>query len=265
MFSRASGRDQTAHIVRLFIKRLSAGQKRILLQIAKGELKMMGSEVVYREDKEKDRKSEYKNRKGEKVSGWYLHLTYAQPLEPLNLDARRVATLSPARYDARRPFVLTLPGGKTIGMGDGVPYIKEFERLEVRRKSLHHRYRSGGGKGRGRRRYYQNLKPNARRTPDMQAQFRRRLISFLRRMLERHNCGKLVYREPAMPLRDRMWFGQRNAPFNWSVFEADLKRFCLRHVVKYPKPNSKDNERIGYKEWVANHGEFPKKSGKQAG
>jgi len=233
LLSRQSGYDQTAAIFRLHVKELSRGNRRLLMDIAKRTRKLKDSKLVF------------------KRGAWFFQLCYEVPVKDHGLDASRVATLWPLHNQYNRPFRLEFPDGTHVDVGHGIPYLAEYQRVTARRKALRSRYRDGAaGRGHGRKRFFDRLKPWTRALEDAQWGLRNLAIAFVVKMLIAQDCGSLMYREPTMPLRKDVWFAQNGCELEWTHFESHLAFKMESNTVTYA------TKRVGTKE----HGEkYPRK------
>lgn len=234
LLSRLSGYDEKAAIFRLHVKELSRGNRRLLMDIAKRQRKLKDSKLVF------------------KRGAWFFQLCYDVPTKDHGLDPSRVATLWPLHNQHNRPFRLEFPDGTFVDVGHGVPYLAECQRVMARRKALSARYRDGAaGRGHGKKRFHDRLKPSARALQDAQWGLRNLAISFVIKMLIAQDCGSLVYREPTMPLRQRVWFAQNGCELDWTQFESHLAFKMQTNTVTYA------TKRVGTQE----HGEkYPRKT-----
>ena len=76
-----------------------------------------------------------------------------------HLDADRVATLVANDEKGKRPFTLQFPDGRTWDVGNGRQLLAEYQRLQLRRKTLRYHYKSGIGKGHGKKQYFAKVQP----------------------------------------------------------------------------------------------------------
>lgn len=207
LFAATSGRKVRSPIVTLNVGALSPGNRKVLAQVARGEWKFSDSKIVFKKDK------------------WIFQLTYRQPGVDLGLDKSHVAYLFPQFAESQRPFLLDIPdGNRHWQCGNGLWLAAEFERLEKRRKELRGRYKVSlsGVKGHGRKRFEMRLKPWSRKTHDCQRHFTWQLIAEIVRFCKANNCGSVVYREPSLGIREHLWLGKRDIPYDWTSLATDL-------------------------------------------
>jgi hypothetical protein len=222
VWSRDAGYQQVDVVARVSMAKLSKGNRKLLRRIANSELKMSDSHVVCRKGK------------------WYFDLCYEVSPVDHGLDQNQTAVLTMGHGNS---FDLTFPDGRCWKLGDDKPLAKEFERITMRRKTLRYRSRYQHGKGHGKQRFYQKLRPHSRRFLDMQDEYRKQLIADIVKSCIKQDCGGLLYREPTMPLRDRSFLAVNGIPFNWSEF-APLLRFKMQcNAIVFNKT------RMGVKEW----------------
>ena len=229
LLSRRSGWAQNAPIVRLDVRKMSRGHRKLLRGIATREIKLADSELVLKKDK------------------WFLMLCYHLPEVESTLDVARTPVLYPSAPGERRPFVLILPSGHRFYLGDGVPFAAEHKRLLIRRKVMRSRYKDGCGAGHGQSGFYRRLRPYSRAFRDLEDRITKQLVSDIVKTCERNDCGSLLYREPTMPLRTLGWFGDRGIPFDWTSFAGRLQFKLAQRGVKQDK-----TRRVG----VAEHREM---------
>lgn len=251
LLSMASGYASRSPVVRLKGYKshgLSAGERDLLKRIATGELRRADSTLVRKDD------------------GWYYHLVYESPLKDHGLNPDMVATLTPLRSDQRKPFEIAVADGLRWTVGDGIAFRAICERLTIRRKSIRNRYKDGAGKGHGKAKFYRALRPASRAVIDAQDNFRKHLVNEIIKFCIRTGAGKIVYREPTMPLRNLLWFDQQGLPFDWTSFAAYLKfkLECNRIDVELePRGRSKGFPRIGVAQHKLEYAKsWPSKNGK---
>ena len=90
---------------------------------------------------------------------WYFQLVYKVPEKNHHLDANRVATFVANDETAKRPFTLYFPDGTSYDLGNGRELLAEYDRLQLRRKRLRYHYRTGIGKGHGRKKFFAKMQP----------------------------------------------------------------------------------------------------------
>lgn len=213
LLSKASGYRVLSPVVELAAGDLKAGNRRILRRLASGDLRLADSQIV-----------EIKGK-------WYAQLCYDVPVNAVDLSLDRVLVVSPGLPEARRPFacswtVVGDDGKEHVArweLGDGIPYFKEYERVQARRFAIKKRYSDGCGSGHGRKRWFKAMKPMSRVVIDMEARFTKQLVADIVKLAIREQCGTVLFREPSMPVRDMCWFAEHDVPFNWSQF-ATLQR-----------------------------------------
>lgn len=229
LLSRQAGYKTLSPTVRLLSADLSAGRRRILKQLASGDLRLADSQIV------------------EKKGRWYVQLCYQSPDGTGGLPTERVLTIGPAPSDSPRPLVAHWTDDDDVerswGMGNGKPLVAEYRRVQARRRAIRHRYSDGCGSGHGRQRWYKAIKPMSRYVPDLSSRFVKQTVSDVVRLAIREGCGTVLYREPTMPVRNCSWFATQDVPMNWVDFEARLAHKCQVSGLEY------DKQRIGMGEW----------------
>lgn len=219
LFSKASSREITCPIVTLNVGSQSPGNRKVLAKIASKEWKFSDSKIVRKEV-----------RKGNKfVMQWQIQLTYKQPSQSLGLNKNRVAVIWPHFKESKQPFSIECEDGSARPWfcGHGGWIAREYENLEVRRKTLRGRYKvsSSGMKGHGRNRFEMRLKPWARKTHNIQRHFTWQLINEFVKFCKANDCGKVIYREPWTGIRPKLWLAQQHVavPYDWTSLVTDLK------------------------------------------
>jgi hypothetical protein len=218
LFSDQSGFRNKSVICRLKVRQMSKGQRRILRQIASRDLVISDSQLV------------------KKKGVWYFQLAYMVPAQNHHLDETRTAELVANGPGARRPFTLHFPDGETWDIGNGLGILREYQRLEDRRAALRFRYKKGFGRGHGRGRYYQKSQPYEGAHHAMSTRLMHETIADVIKQCILHNCGSLDYREPSIPLRDRLWFAKKGFPFNWTFFQGSLVFQTKKHTITMTNP-----------------------------
>lgn len=229
LLSKQSGYKQLSLLVRLHASDLKTGNRRILQRMARGELRMADSQIV------------------ERKGAWYAQLCYEVPVRAVGLPVDRVLVLALSLPDDRRPFVCrwTTEDAREItwGIGNGLPLVKDYRRVQARRRALRDRYSDGCGSGHGRQRWYKTIKPMSRYVVDMCSRFTKQTIADVISLAIRERCGSILYREPTMPVRDHCWFAAQDVPMDWTSFESRMSYKCEVAGIEY------DKQRIGMAEW----------------
>lgn len=226
LWSRESGRDELACIARVEVRQLTAGNRRLLRRIAIGEWPLCDSTLVYHGDRD-DRK---RKRSGD---GWYLHLVYRQPAKDLGLDATKPATLSLLPADATHPMQIAAEGCKTWTLGSAKVLLAQLDRLDMRRQANRLKYRQADQlRGRGRRPFYQRMRPLTRASQNLLGMFTKNLVAEVIKYCERNDCGQLIYREPGLMLRQKDWFAEHWTNFDWTDFLSRLQHKCTELGVE---------------------------------
>lgn len=231
LLSNASGFETKGPIVALNVGELKAGHRRWLRLVARGQAGLCDSELVCRDGQ------------------WLAHLMIRPPLAETGPDKNRCAILTPLPPGSSRPFELKIPADEpgtfvTMRIGDGVPYAKLYERLDIRDRSIRHKSRQQRGGGHGRGRFYNVIKPVARSKTNEQDRFTKQLMADILKTCLQNNCGSLLYREPTMPLRNELWFAGRGAPFDWSTFASRLEQKC--QFLKIEKARGRKKSGAGW-------------------
>ncbi len=229
LFGKASGRKFSSLIVRLDVKDLSVGRKRVLRQLTSGESRIADSQIVETNGK------------------WFLQLCYELPQASQGCREDRILTIGPAQAADAWPFfsqwVEEDGARKTWFLGKAKPYVAELRRVQARRRAIRDRYTEGTGKGHGRQRWYRSIKPLARFVPNLQSRFVKQLCADIVQLALREKCGTVMYREPTMPVRMNCWFAKQDVPFDWTSLAARMAFSCKKAGLVF------DLERIGMAEW----------------
>lgn len=190
----SSGCDITRVKYELLASKLPRAKKQLLQAIIAGEVKKSDSSLV-----------RVKNR-------WELHLVVSVDAETNECDKSRVLVLRPNGPDAKRPFTATWPED-SCEIGSGLPLIREHERLIKRRKAIRG---ARTAKGHGSRRVMRSITSESRRYKGVQDAFHCDLADRLYRVSVREKCGTIIYCEPAVKCRDKLWFASKDTPFDWT-------------------------------------------------
>lgn len=229
LLSKAAGCKILSPLVRLLASDLKAGHRRILRRLATGDLRVADSQIT------------------ERKGTWYVQLVYDVPVRAVNLPVDRTLMVMPSLPDARRPLVAVwLTEDKQErhwGLGNGVPLVAEYRRVQARRRALRDRYSDGCGSGHGRTRWYRTIAPLSRYVVDMSSRFAKQTVADIVALAIRERCGSVLYREPTMPVRNCCWFAAQDVPMDWTAFEARLAHKCQVCGIEY------DKQRIGMSEW----------------
>lgn len=181
------------------VEKLPPGLKRLVQLGISGEIKISDSSILKRK------------------RFWELHLVLRVPCESSNCDAAKVLVLEASDESGQRPFVAILPDGSTIPIGAGVPLMREYERLVLRRKSIRASARIGAMKGgHGARRIMRAVTSESRRYGGVQSAFHRTLADDVYRLCVRNDCGTVDYFEPKVRERSKTWFASNDTPFDWT-------------------------------------------------
>lgn len=209
LLSKQSGWKTLSPPVRLLAGSLTRGNRLLLREMAAGSRRMADSQITERKGK------------------WYAQLCYEVPVSAAGADPERIMVLEPAQPEDRMPLLLRWKDAdgddRVWWIGKARPLVAEYRRVVARRRAIRYRYSDDCGKGHGRQRWYKSIRPMARAVVDMQARFEKQTVSDIVKFCLRANCGKLVYREPTKPVRERCWFAAVDVPYNWVSFEARLK------------------------------------------
>lgn len=218
VWSEESGRAMRNHIVRLNVGEMSRGHRKIIRRVASGELKMSDSVIV------------------ESKGKWYFNLVYKHPGENLGLNPDRTAILELNDPGDQNPFLLRIPeNGRPYYLGHGKDLVAEWTRLSMRRRVMRFRYRSGRRQGRGKGKFFAGLRPYERSFIDMQDMVAKQMVADIVKLLAKHDCGSLEYREPTKPVRDFGWYAKRGVPWNWTSFDAKLRFKMTHYGIAVPK------------------------------
>ena len=209
LLSRMSGYKTITPVVRLEVGDMSRGHRQLLRRLADGRLRLADSQLTEKDDK------------------WFALLCYEIPEIESALPVDRVMTLEPCVPGSKWPFRLMWTDddgqAETWGIGMARPLVGDYRRVETRRRAIRYRYRDGCGSGHGKQRWYKTIRPMSRAVVDMQSRFEKQTVADVMKTMLRAGCGKLQYREPSMPVRERSWFAGVDVPFGWATFEARLK------------------------------------------
>lgn len=230
LLSKDSGYANTTFKVRLEKRQLSAGNRRLAEKIANTPKMLRDSKIVF------------------KRGAWFFQCCYATDEATSTLDAERVCVLTPQTDKVSHPFELKLPDGRAWKMGHAGILEAEYTRLVLRRKTIRHRHKTGVGKGHGRGRFESIVQPWSRAYYDMEDRYRKQLCADIVEACERNNAGSLLYREPSLPLRERVWYGARGVPFDWTRFLSQLSHACMKRGIVLVQEGSgakKRQPRIG--------------------
>lgn len=216
-----------ATTVAISTRKISQGQRTILKELSAGSRKVPDSKLLLKE--------------GEWY--WYVPLAFDAPAVQSDTVAelRPVVPAPGAAWQRQRehPFSLTMPGrDRPWGCGLGEWYVRQCERIEIRRKLIGERYRHRCGSGHGRKKWVcisHRIGLAQRRLTD---EVRRKCIAEIVANAERAGCGTILYREPSLPLRDKCWF-QANAMgavnWDWTRFAVDLENAAARRGLRVEK------------------------------
>ena len=236
LLSKKSGWRIISPIVRLEVKGMSCGQRRILRNIADGTLARCDSQLTFA--------------RGE----WYLNLTYKMPTVGSGLPKDRVLTVEPCGGDDPRPFRLYWTNEddgekRTWDVGAGRPLEAEYQRIQAKRRAIKGR----PYKGKGCFVQSKRTRPMSDRVTNLCARFRKQTVSDIIKIAIRERCGTIIYREPTIPVRDYTWFAEHDVPMNWEPFTNQLI-----HRTIFVKGIDCEVVRIGKPEWYPKYGKKPK-------
>lgn len=232
LLSRQSGYRTISPRVRLHCSDLKTGHRRILRQLADGTLPLCDSQLNC-------------------VNGvWYAYITYQLPTNAVNLPRNRILFIEPGCD--KRPFVLKwMENGEEMAwdIGNGIPLVNEYRRVQARRMAIRHR----GYKGHGVARQERTTRPLSRYVTNLADRFKKQTIAAIIRKAIDLQCGSIIYRTPTQPVKDKCWFGKNDMPMDWTAFEGHLSHRCHHTGLEY------DTEHIGLYEWQGK--DKPRKTG----
>ena len=219
------GKPATSTIDVLKIK--TAGRKlhslrHILWQIAKGEWKFCGSDLIKRED------------------GWYVHLCYQIPKpEAAALDKAMVAVLRPGRIC---PVVMRINGhSERLGRrGKDVAYVRGLLASQRASKSEGFRSASSARKGHGRKRAMEWRGKLTRRWLDFVKTWNGQTAAAAVKTMVREGAGKLICIQPADAWRDTRFLANAgkndryrdSTGWDWYQMTSLLQRECEEFGVE---------------------------------
>jgi hypothetical protein len=231
LFSDKAGRKFTSLICNLDISKFTPGQKEVIRKICKQEWKLHDSKIL---------SADYKV--GNKMQkGWFFNLTYIQPRKDLGLKKENTATLFSNPKNARQAF--QVKHDAAIWQVGYDWYKNQVHRLTIRRKAIRYRYKSDIGKGHGKARFFNALRPYSRSIIDAQSRFQWLCVNDIIKFCVKNNCGTLVYREPSLGLRNfNTWFNQQGLTFAWDKFSHKLAHKCHIYGIELVKERIKKAE-----------------------
>lgn len=192
--------------------RLKGGHKLFLHELANGIRKLSDSRIVERD--------------GE----WFWHVPFVFESE-VRSDIE--ATISPVTDDKNdRPFKLELPCDRKWGIGDGRYLLGQTKRLIELRKQIGWRYQQRNGAGHGRQKIDEAMRKRSLQLANIVSEVRRRAIADTVQQCVRANVGRLIYREPSLPVREKCWFALKGLDWDWTRFIGDLKNSAARQGIE---------------------------------
>lgn len=225
LFSKECRERVLAPIVRLHVKDLSNGHRRILKQLTNGTMPLCDSQITFfRGD-------------------WYINLSYKLPTSAIALPKDRVLTVEPCGPNDPRPFRLywTNEDGdaRTWDVGAGRPLTMEYRRIQAIRRAV----RSKGYMGHGQQKQHSRTSHMSDRVILLCDRFRKQTVADIIRLAISERCGSILYHEPTMPVRENTWFADQDVPMDWTKFESHLANKSINTGLEY------HTERIGMAEW----------------
>lgn len=212
------------------LRDLPPGKQRLMREVATGQRDLPDSKLV-----EKDGK-------------WFWHVPLTFETE---VRSENVAELWPTLNSAKdgkqsdRPFRLELPGRtRPWFVGDGRYLVAQTARLIAIRKQVGWRYQQRMGAGHGRQKIDAAVRRRRTQERNMRTEVLRRAIADVVRQCVRENCGRLIYHEPSLPLREKCWFAAMGLEWNWTKFAADLKNAAARQGIEVEKKQWKIKEAL---------------------
>jgi len=192
-------------------------------KVAKGELALCDS--ILRWDDRKRRRSKPR---------WVFDLCHSLPLEHEGeLDPKQVAVLYALPPTKRHAFhAIFDPKDRPWNLGAANAVKTQAERMIQRRKMIQHKYKDGWQGGHGRQRFFRDFREPTRRVQGAYKRDRENMTKEIVRQCIQRGFGKVLYREPTLPLRDKLWFGHHGVPFNYTVFLASLKTKCEANSIE---------------------------------
>ncbi len=226
VWSRDAGQHRVDVLARIAVSKMRKAYRHTLRRIAAGDIKALDSDIV------------------EDGGKWFLHLFYERPAKISNLDESREAVLT---IGGDNSFTLMLPDATPRKLGSDEYLYAQLLRMIGRRKAIEFSTRFGQGRGHGRGHIHAiQSRSNRQQRHQIQA-FTNNLRADVMKACVRANCGKLVYREPTLPLRKLSWFAQQGIEFAWHEFGPELSRVAVREGLKFRI------DRMGVPEWKTIH------------
>lgn len=216
----------SAESIRIKTAALGPRLKQKLLEISEGHRRLQDSSIHYRHEKR----------------CWFWHLPITEdPAETLDETVEIVlmpACGDPDKPSHDRPFHV---GNWYIG--DGRYLLSQLERIIASEKEIGYAYRHRRtGTGHGRQKRTKAIAKKRLQRRHQIEEFRRRLIVDVLRQCQRANAGRLIYRRPSLPLREKSWFSRHGIDWDWTRFETDLKNSASKYgvAVKVKQLNMKE-------------------------
>lgn len=213
------------------VRDLPAGKKKLIQELATGNRKLPDSKLVERDGK------------------WFWHIPLTFETE---VSSEVCAELWPTIGSSKdgkqhdRPFRLELPGrDRPWWVGDGRYLVAQTQRLIGLRKMIGWRYRQRMGAGHGRKKIDAAVRRRREQERNMRTEVLRRAIADVVRQCVAAKCGRLVWHEPSLPLREKCWFHVMGLEWNWTKFSADLENAAARQGIEVEKTMLKKREALG--------------------
>lgn len=227
LWSDRAGRQWKYAVVALRVSAHSAGNRALIRRVtdAASGWKLADSELVFVDGK-----------------GWFFHLTYQQPDDSLpQIESSQVAVLQ-AQEEGDYPFVVTVagePDRKPLWkVGKGPHLLYQFRRLDARRRAMRTDYGTAGHgrQGHGQQRNQRDIRPVTRAVNHLVNDVAAQTAAEIIRFCSRHQCGKLLWQEPHIAARPRLWFAQNRVQWDWTLFQAKLNHQCRKAGVTIVEP-----------------------------
>jgi hypothetical protein len=209
LWSKDSGRKHRSYVVRVHVDQLSDGNRAFLRKIARGEVRIADSQIVY------------------KRGAWFFQLAYEPELG--KALGEKKAALVACPHVALRPFQIEglEVANERIRLPSVEPFLEKMRRLTARRRAIQYRQRHNAP-GHGRDRIYSVTRPIDRQRSDHSITWIRDTCSYIARRAWRAGIATIEYFEPVPMIREFLWFGKRGIPFNWTTFLQRLTNACKK-------------------------------------
>lgn len=224
-------REWPVQVVSLLVRQLSAGHRSLIRRVVSGAWKFSDSELVFVEGR-----------------GWQFHLTYSQPDDSIpKVEGDRVATLV-CEKEGDYPFTVTRQpwpeeiarGSKPVSwrIGHGPMFIREFSRLNARRRHMRTDYGTSGHgrKGHGRQRNERDIRETTRQVQNLVNRMTDISAAEIGKFCEKHGCSVLEWSEPSVKSRASLWFGVNKVQWDWTLFIAKLSHQCRKRGITLREP-----------------------------